>query len=239
MNQTLLKIEIPKGKELRGADFREILAKETTLPEAFFHYENGKPKSSKGVNNLQTDALPPICILSGRGWVGILAQPGYEELLELATGKAIRIVNQRLGSICKVELQNPEFGCFAKNTPSTYWVREMVMKRRNLNARVSNVEDLVERRVKAGLERYADAYGHVLPSWLDLDLRITKCERPRGLAIRTTSGTTNEYATLVDVEFKAFVDLKGIWMLGNLTSRGYGRVGYFKEFSASKLEVIK
>lgn len=239
MKQNLLKIEIPKGKELRGADFREMLAKETNLPEAFFHYENGKPKSSSNGSKNQADALPPICIISGKGWVGILAQPGHEELIELATGKALRVVNKRLDTICKVELQSPEFGCAPHDAPATYWVREMVMKRRNPMSRSSSVEDLVERRVKSGLERYAEAYDIVLPSWEAMDLRITKCERPRGLAIRTTSGTTNEYATLVDVEFKAFVNLKGIWMLGNLTSRGYGRVNSFKEASLSSLGVIK
>jgi hypothetical protein len=239
MKQTLLKIEIPKGKELRGADFREMLAKEGNLPEAFFHYQNGRPMVSKGGDKLEIDSLPGISVVSGRGWVGVLAQPGKEDLIDAVVAKAIRLVNQRIGSVCKAEIQNPVFGCSAQEKPSTYWVRELVMKRRHPAAREASIETLVERRIKAGLERYSIAYGHDLPSWDVMDFRITKCERPRGLAIRTTSGVTNEYATLVDVEFKAFVDLKGIWMVGNLTSRGYGRIGYFKENSLSELKVIK
>ena len=239
MKQSLLKITLPKGVELRGSEFREMLAKETDLPEEFFHYENGAPKGSTNGSVNQADALPPICILSGKGWVGILAQPGHEDLIELATGKAMRVVNKRLNTACKVEFQNPEFGCAPKDIASTYWVREMVMKRRTPEARAASIESLVEKRIISGLERYADAYGIVLPSLDKIELQVTQCIRPRGLAIRTTGGTTKEYATLVDVEIKAFVELKGIWMLGNLTSRGYGRVGTFKEASISRLDVIK
>jgi hypothetical protein len=50
---------------------------------------------------------------------------------------------------------------------------------------------------------------------------------------------TNEYATLVDVKFTAFVDLQGVWMIGNLTSRGYGRIGRVREVSLSKMGIIK
>lgn len=242
--QTLLRINIPRtSNPLRAADFRELLARETDLPEAFFHYENGKPKSGKSLENGGTksniEALPAVCILSGRSWVGILAQPGQEDLMDLAMGKAIRLVNNHAGTICKVELENPTFGCINQVMPATYWIREMVIKRRHKASREASIETIVEQRVKAGLERYAEAYGFDLPTWEDMDLRIVQCERPRGLAIRTTTGTTNEYATLVDVQFKAFVDLQGIWMLGNLTARGYGRVSRVREQSLARLAVIK
>lgn len=239
MKQTLLRISIPSGKELRGADFREMLAKNADMPESFFHYENGKPKSGGKGDKYQVDGLPSVCIVSGRGWVGVLAQPGQEDLIDAVVGKAIRLVSAHVDSVCKAVVQSPVFGCERQDYPTTYWIREMVLKRRHPGAREASIEELVERRVKAGLERYAMAYGFDLPSFDEMDLRITKCERPRGLAIRTTSGTTNEFATLVDVEFKAFVDLKGVWMMGNLTSRGYGRVGYFKENTLKDLEVIK
>lgn len=231
--QSLLKIQLPRGKELRGAEFREMLAKEENLPESFFHYENGKPKNGGAGDALQIAALPQICIVSGRGWVGVLAQPGQEDLLDAASGKIIRTVTKRIGEVCKIEMQNPTFGCAVQKSPTTYWIREMVMKRRHPAARNAPIETLVEQRIKAGMERYATAYGFDLPSWSDMDLRVTQCNRPRGLALRTTAGVTREYATLVDVEFKAFVDLKGIWMLGNLTSRGYGRVGSFKAATRS------
>lgn len=242
MKQILLKIEIPNGKELRGADFREALAKNADLPETFFNYENGAPKNSKGGfdgSQLEIDALPSVCVVSGKSWVGILAQPGSDDYIDMATGKAIRIAGQLAGTACKAEVQALKFGCAERKEPVTYWIREMVIKRRNPGARAADIQTLVEQRVKAGLLRYAAAYGHILPTWDDMDLRITLCDRPRGLAIRTTKGTTNEYATLVDVEFKAFLDLQGIWMVGNLTSRGYGRICAAREMSASRLEVIK
>ena len=35
---------------------------------------------------------------------------------------------------------------------------------------------------------------------------------------------TNEYVTLVDAKLMIHAELKGMWFLGNLTARGYGRV---------------
>jgi hypothetical protein len=242
--QTLLKIQIPRGSHrLYGADFRELLARSANLPEEFFQYKNGKPKGSKlredGGTPLQSEALPSICTVSGNGWVGILGQPGQEDMVDLATGKAIRLVNSHLGTICKVELENPNFGCAGSSSPITYWIREMVVRRKTPALIKADLATLIEIRVKSGIERYAEAYGFDLPSWEDMDLRIIECEHPRGLAIRTTTGITDEFATLVDVQFKAFIDLQGIWMLGNLTARGYGRVCRKREVSYRKMEVIK
>jgi hypothetical protein len=239
MNQVLLKIELPAGKELRGSVFRELLAKNTNLPEQFFHYENGRPKNGDKNDLLQISALPPICIVSGKGWVGVLAQPGSENLLKNAAVDAISLVSSHVGETCKAEIQLPGLDCKTQKIPSTYWIREMVLKRRSASARAEGIESLVEQRIKAGLVRYAAAYGIVLPSWADIDLKIMQCARPRGLALQTTSGVTKEFVTLVDVEFEASIDLQGVWMIGNLTARGYGRVSRSKNVSLFAASVVK
>lgn len=239
MSQTLLRINLPRGKELRGADFREMLARETNLPEEFFHYENGKPKTASPGDIKELDALPQICIVSGKEWVGILAQPGQEDLLDEAAGKAIRLVSNKMGLPCKTEMMTLNFGCKPSERPVTYWVREMVIKRRKPASRAASIEDLALRRIKAGLDRYADAYGLDLPVDSILEVKIVDCNQPRGLAIRTTKGTTKEFATLVNVEVTMFADLQGMWMLGNLTARGYGRVVKSREPNHRPLEVLK
>ena len=218
MKQSLLRINLPRGKTLYASRFRELLARECNLPPAFFH-------RAEGGNTL--GGPPVIRIVGGKSWVGILGDGTKgAELVESATGGAIRVVQKELGVNTPVGLETHTMKVEATETLYRYWVREMVIKRRRKNRREADIEQLAESIILKNLKDAADRSG-LDGSLMENDLlfRVEQVRRPRGLRISTTTGDTNEFATLVDVEFSINRNITGIWFAGNLTSRGYGRIG--------------
>lgn len=216
MQQTLLKFKLPE-RRLYASHFRDLLAKHGTLPSEFFHRDkNGIPLSS----------VPTIRIVGGREWVGILGNGDRgAELVELAMGQAIRILRDTFGSNQRAFVEHHKLNAATEGFVSQYWVREMVI-RRDKPVHEDEIFQVAEERILSSLKRNAAAYG-IDPSVFDHDLvfRVERCLNPRGLRVVTTEGNLGEYATLVDVFFTINRNLVGIWSVGNLTSRGYGRVG--------------
>lgn len=212
--QTILKIRLPEGARIYPSRFRELLAKQNDLPEGFFHYENGRPRNG----------LPETQVVGGKGWVGVLASGDAQRaIVAQATGTAIRAASAELGGRpVQVAIEDIEFAVRDGHMPITYFIREMAIKRRHPGARTADVRDLIERRLRQALARQAESAGLDMP--VDYPLQIAEVTRERGLRLETASGMTNEYVHLVDASFSTTLVLSGIWMCGNLTARGYGRI---------------
>lgn len=213
--QTLLQLRLPPGKQLYASRFRELLAKGCNLPPEFFRPEAG------------SKSPPLIRIVGGKSWVGILGDGARgAELVEAAAGPAIRLATTEVDRNVQVVMQTPTLGVEAQDFLTRYWVRELVVKCRTQARREATPEVLAEQVVLTGLKRVAQRAG-LDDSLFEADLvfRIENANRPRGLRISTTDGDTNEFATLMDVEFTINRKLSGYWFVGNMTSRGYGRIG--------------
>lgn len=220
MRQSILKIQFPEGAApLRPGDFREMLAKggdgSPLLPAAFFHYdEAGRPLSA---------GAPAIRIVGGRTWVGVLSMAEESPLFDQAVGIASRIASKHYGRPLPIRVETPEFGITATEYPVTYFLRDMAIKRRRARARAQSIDDIVRERISDGLARYAAAYGLDVPKTERLGI-IFHDLRNIGMQLRVREGSTNEFVTLVNGEFSMHADLAGIWQVGNLQSRGYGRI---------------
>lgn len=217
MNQTLARITLPEGKKLYASRFRELLAKQD-LPPAFFH---------RAADGHSLEEQPTIRVVGGKSWVGIVGDgENGERLINTALGPAIRAVSQAVDSCVPVRLETHLPVIETSEYPCRYWVREMVIKRRTKARRETPNEDIAAYEIMRGLNNGAKRFNldvSLLSS--DLVFRVESVHRPRGLRISTTSGDTDEYATLMDVEFILNRKLTGFWFAGALTSRGYGRIG--------------
>lgn len=246
MKQYLLRFATPPEAKVYPNDFREALAKHD-LPALFFSRDpetgksiSGKVHSELGVRKhiekhgvppapateeqrANPFALPGIRIVGSAKWVGILATgERYKPLLDAATVPAIQTIRALLGKATSVELEQRDLVAEALQYPRRYIIRELVMK--SGLTKEEGVSERVQERILQGLERQAAAYGLDLPTRGQLDVRVTNVDRPRGLRMVTSTGPTKQFVGLANVEFYACVDLKGYWFIGNLTSRGYGRI---------------
>jgi hypothetical protein len=216
--QTLLKLSLPTGTRMYASRLRELLARDCDLPPEFFH-RNGNGGTLQG--------SPTIRTVGGKGWVGVLGDGNLgEKLVEMATIPALRSVQKEIGAVVPIRLEQHLPQIEKLETIAMYWVRELVVKRRSQKLREAEPEMLAELVVMNGLKRTSEYFGLDV-SLLETDclFRVEEVIRPRGLRICTTSGETNEYATLMDVKFSLNRKLLGFWFAGNLTSRGYGRIG--------------
>lgn len=213
--QTVLRIGLPPETRLYPSEFRELLAKIPRMPSALFHVDE---------NRVSLNERPGIRVVGAAGWVGLVADENNELLLREATGAAILAVNQLIGRACRVEIEEHDFGLKPTNEPKFYWVREMAIKQRHKRAREQDPESLIRDRILTSIEASCDKYGIECPTADDLGIQTVEAIRPRGLRLKTTTGVTNEYVMLVDAKVMMHADLDGMWFVGNLTSRGYGRL---------------
>ena len=229
--QSLLRIGIPSGKVLRGSEFREALARSNMLPSEFFH------RDSSGSTMISRPSLATVC---GKQWVGVLATgKNAINLLDETMGRVVRVASDVVGSSVPVSMESHQISAAYNPIPQAYWIRELVMRLRGPAAMEQGKTDLnglIKERVMISIHRIVDDLGIDLPSDEALDMRVSQAERPRGLRLQTTTGTTNEFSTLVDVQFLISADLRGIWQVGNLTSRGYGRIGLDRARLASMFD---
>jgi hypothetical protein len=213
--QTLLRIGLPRGKRLYPSEFREMLAKIPSMPSALFHVDE---------NRVALNDRPGIRVVGATGWVGLVADEENKLLLREATGAAIMAVSERTGQACSVEIEEHEFGLKPTFEPKVYWVREMVIKQRGKRARELDPESLIRDRIVTSLEATCEKYGIDCPTVDQLGIETIEAIRPRGLPLQTTTGVTKEFVMLVDARVLIHADLNGMWFVGNLTSRGYGRI---------------
>lgn len=192
-----------------------MLAKIPNMPNALFHVdEKRNPLNER----------PGIRVAGAQGWVGLVADEDNKLLLREATGAAIMAVSERIGQSCQVQIEEHEFGLKPTHEPKVYWVREMAIKQRHKSARDKDPETLIRDRILSSLEATCDKYGIDCPTAEVLGVQTIEAVRPRGLRLMTTAGITPEFVMLVDAKVLIHADLDGMWFVGNLTARGYGRI---------------
>lgn len=215
--QTLLRIELPEDVRLYPQRFRELISKESAgaLPPAIFHAEEGGTPAT---------GMPSVRIIGGRRWVGVLTDDAHAPLVYEVMGAAVRAAISVAQRPLATRIEEHHLRIRPCQHPVRYWIREMALKRRTPAARAADLSALVRARLLSGIARMAARYGIDCPTddqlEVDVDLR-----RHLGLRLSTTTGPTNEFVTLVDASFTLHAELKGLWFAGNLTARGYGRIG--------------
>jgi hypothetical protein len=215
-HQTLLRISLPGGMRIYPSAFREMLAKMPDLPNALFHRDD----AGKTINT-----CPPAIRMAGAvGWVGLVAEPGSEQLLFSVMGSAVQAASTAIGKSCSIQVETIELNIKALNEPRVYWVREMAIKRQHKRAMEQDVETLIRERMLTSLEASCNSNGFVCPTADALGIEVVEIVHERGLRLQTTTGLTNMFVHLVDARVMVHADLDGMWFVGNLTSRGYGRI---------------
>jgi len=214
MNQLLLKFQLPRGVRLFPNAFRELVAKQDLDMPAAFH------RNAVGTSNV---GLPPISFVGGVSWVGILSQPNQDHLLHQLLGPAATAISRHLNTNVPMNMVTLELGAEKKFSPINYRLREMALKRRYDSTRAKPVDLLIRERLLSGLARIASTHMIDLPSDDFLDVAVT-IRKERGLRLQVHNVMTNEYVHLVDADISMNVALSGMWQVGNLTSRGYGRL---------------
>lgn len=184
------------------------------LPPAFFHY---------GANGRPAQGSPDIRIVGGRGWVGILSRSGDNPLFDMAVGIASRIVGTHYGIPVKITVEQPEYGFEATERPVRYHLRDVAIKARSKVRREMPGIDLIRNRLLTGLVDESGRLGWDLPGDDALGIQVHDL-RQIGMRLGTTAGATNEYVTLINADVSMFLNLRGLWQIGSLQSRGYGRV---------------
>lgn len=219
VKQLLLRIALPEGRSpLYAAVFREMLAKagdgSSLLPPAFFHY---------GTDGNTLSCAPDIRFVGGRGWVGILSRSGDNALFDMAVGIASRVVGAHYGVPVRITIEQPEYGFEATDKPVRYHLRDVAIKTRSKVRREASGDTLTRERLLAGLVAESQRMDLDLPGDDALGIQIHDL-RQIGMRLGTTTGATNEFVTLINADVSMFLNLGGIWQIGSLQSRGYGRI---------------
>lgn len=251
MHQTLIRINWPKGVSCYAHTFREALAKSELLPSEFFHYGNtidawevtksvvdGKLQVTSRVQITKTfekaiplNGRPPVRIVGGKTWVGVIADPGREDMVLPHIAAILAVATKIANSPVKIQVEQHEFNINYTEHPVKYMLREMVIARRNEKARSEDLSKLVTERIWGGasggnhygIDGTCAAFGFEPPSKEMLDIKVFPLKNI-GMALRPADGKSNEYMSLVDAEIWMNANLAGIWQVGNLTARGYGRI---------------
>lgn len=234
--QALLRFQLGETKyPLYATDFKDMLARELggdpVSGEALFHYKNGQPMNGE----------PDVRFVGGRQWVGILSLSGDVDKLVGQVATCSRLLHTRLGHAVSVRIEEPEFSAEVSQYPIQYYFREVAIK--SANRWPGAHEDLIMNRLTRTLIAKRDEFGFDLPGAAPqagqtrgqamkadakalaerLGIRI---EDGRRLAMRleVASGMTNQYVELSSGTFTMYCKLSGIWQMGNLQARGYGRI---------------
>ncbi len=250
MNQTLIRINWPRGFKCPPAVFREKLAKSELFPSEFFHYGtemevwdkqtaevDGKIRIISKEKIIKTFDKPtplsgraPVRVIGAQTWVGVIADPEMEGILIPHISSILKVASKVAGCAVKIELEQCQFGISYTEYPVKYNLRELVLKRRCEDARNAKLETLIADRIWGGVS--GDSYfgidgtcarfGFEPPSLEQLELRIFPL-RNIGLHMKSSDGLSKEYVSLIDAEIWMNAKLEGVWQVGNLISRGYGR----------------
>lgn len=216
MHQTLLRMSLPNGRTLWPDELRAVVARQDKLIDPLLM---GRDEHGRTLPN------PPVRFVGSRKWVGLVANPGFEDLLYAHTGVVIKAASQQLGVPVPVVVEEHELRLSRSHTPSFYAALNVAFKRRNETARGMPEAELFVDRLRKGLERQAMLFGIDCPMGDELEIDNVRIDRQLGMGLKTDRGLTGEAVTLLTkVEFTMFAELRGFWFAGNLSSRGYGRI---------------
>ncbi len=224
--QTLLSFSLPPNT-MYPRVFRELLAaKGSNIEPAFFHRdpETGRPAQGRA----------KISTVGGPTWVGILAQPGEAHLLYKYMGEITRVLCQHLGHAVPMRLVEHTLSIRPTAEPVTYRLSEICLRRRIGGDRETQMKRvyskekpsdiLIQEILLRGLNAAARRYGFDLPTDNQIDPQVWI---KKELGLRTfESGLieTSEASGLVIADVTMNLELGGMWLFGDLSSRGYGRM---------------
>lgn len=220
LNQLLLRINTPPGCQTIYRDkFREMLAKaadgKSILPPLFFHYgEDGKPLPT-GEAEIRT--------IGAKNWVGVLAKTGNADLFDPCVGIATRVAANHYGSPAKMEVMELDYGLEASQMPIIYNLSRAAFKRRSPKRRALSTEEIIKDYLLRQLADEAERFGFDLPKDSALRIQVHHAKE-MGMRLNLNTGLSNEYVSLVDASFSMYLELKGMWQIGNLQARGHGLI---------------
>lgn len=236
MKQSLLRILLPKTcPPLYAGQFKEMVAKaadgDAGISPAVWHY------TAEG--NPIPDAEPDIRFVGGKGWVGILSVSGQTDAIYRLMPHALSVAGKHAGEPVPMELEYPDFGVEMTDYPIRYFVRDAVAK--HSRNRDKPPHELLTRMICRRLATARNTYNLDLPQaspredgrvyWEDdhselaerLGIFVAETKRI-GMRLETANGQTNQFVGLLNGSFVMNAKLQGIWQIGNLPSRGYGRL---------------
>ncbi len=234
--QTVVKFGLPRGLYLRPNDFRKELARENpgkTVGDVFFHRDSATGIPRKG--------RPPIRIIGGGSWVGAIAEPGFGPELLSHLPYMLAVARSKVGLLT---VQIDETDVAALPTDETYFnyvVRNMLVRRRTreenpVEAQMSSkyrgkenspekLAQYLRNAVIAELQPAFLARNQDIEDHLDFAVEILD----QHALTNSYSGTTEaapkrQVFDRVNAKLCMNVKLSGIWQVGALRSRGYGRI---------------
>lgn len=235
MNQTLLRYRLPEGTQLRAHEFKELVAAaldgDHYVDSEFFHYRNGKPVP---------DSQPDIRFIGGRNWVGILSHSGAHEPLMAAAGPVVMALNRALGKPVSMEIYEPQWALDVTQYPIQYHFREVAF-RKQYKWKGTDI-DLITQLIIRSVRHDRDKYGLDLPGVVAGSLCAAEYEkadieavrkrlgivvhdvRSVGVRMRTATGGGSFAFKVLNGTLSMNLNVKGIWQVGSLISRGFGRI---------------
>lgn len=225
--QTVIRLGLPKDMHLHPGQLRDCLARDKpgkTVDDIFFHRnsDRGTPKQGR----------PPIRIIGGGTWVGVMAEPGYGSELLKHLPYLLQTARAEVGMLT-VQIEETEVACIQlQEDYLIYYLKNMAIRRRG-TPRVTNTPEFKEHRIRECL------LGEMAPFFLaknldvedEVDLKVELVKERSMTSLfsgetdpNTQEGRRRETMDLVDARICMNVKLNGIWQLGSLRSRGYGRL---------------
>ena len=221
---------------LRPNDFREELARDQegkTVSNLFFHRDPATGFPQKG--------RPPIRIIGGGTWVGAVAEPGFGPELLAHLPYILSVARRKVG-LLTVQIDETEVNAVPIDSMYfDYVVKNMMVRRRQREENpvegpflskyrgVVNSPEYLSQYLKnsittelrpAFLERNED-----VEDFLDIEVEITD---QHSLTSSYTGGSAAspkcQVLDRVNAKICMNVKLNGIWQVGALRSRGYGRI---------------
>ena len=132
------------------------------------------------------------------------------------------VLMQHFGAPVQAQIEELEYGVVNEGQ-RTYHLRDMAIKTRSNRRRSEDKASMIQRILLRDLEGIANRHGFDLPPEAALDLTLHE-HKTIGLRLVTHNGATREYVDLVNATFSINASLHGLWQVGNLQARGYGRI---------------
>lgn len=226
--QNLLRFKLGhQAQPLYAQGFKDLTARyfqgNLTTGETLFHFRDGKPINTK----------PDIRFVGGKTWVGVLSDKGNTELLVNHVADFSRILSKHSGRPVPMTLEELDFDAQLATVPSIYYFRDVAVRRSK--GWKGTLEDLFINRLTRALRSYRDTRNLDLPGSHEsakadaqaivdrLQIQVHEIASV-GMRLTVAAGDTYEYMHLLNGKFSMYCDLSGIWQIGNLQSRGHGRI---------------
>lgn len=228
MRQILLRIKLPRYAEpLRPNEFRELLARgsgDSGLPlkNAFFSYdEHGQPMQGR----------PEIRLVGGKQWIGVLGSDEDSLSFHESVGTVLKITATHFGCPLEAQIERMRYHLEPSSSPITYFFRDVAFKRKSSRTREASTEDLLKNallgeRGSNTLATEAVRCGFDLPTDDELGFEILSL-RTCGVSLNVSGvGDTKQWMHVANGKFQIRARLHGMWQIGALQSRGFGRLIY-------------